>query len=146
MRRLIGSQRQKARQYIYDRIGSLFSQELILRLDKLAATKNGRPSDIHWQKSPPGRPSPKAIVRLTGKLEKIDTTGVLELDLFWLNNNFQRSLAGYAKRSDANRLRQLEPNHRRAVIVCFFCQQSLRNRFSAQISSDYRLPDVSLTN
>ncbi len=122
LQRLIARQRQKAKKYIFDRICASLSKDLIRNLDELADTKNGRPSDLHWLKFPPGRPAPKAIIRLTNKLEKISDTGVLELDLFWLNNNFQRSLARHAKRSDANRLRQLEPNHRRAVIVCFLCQ------------------------
>lgn len=122
LRRLISKQRQKAKTYIFDRICTSLSKDLVLHLDGLLNTQNGNPSSLHWLKFPPGRPSPKAIVRLTHKLEKISNTGVLDLELSWLNNNFQRSLARYAKRSDANRLRQLEPNHRHAVLVCFLCQ------------------------
>jgi len=33
-----------------------------------------------------------------------------------------QSMARYAKRIDANRLRELEPKHRRSVIICFLCQ------------------------
>ena len=122
LRRLIAKQRQKAKTYIFDRIYTSLSKDLIQNIDELLSTQNGKPSSLHWLKFPPGRPSPKAIVRLTHKLEKISDLGILDIDLFWLNNNFQRSLARYAKRSDANRLRQLEPNHRHAVLVCFLCQ------------------------
>ncbi|OEU73255.1 MAG: hypothetical protein BA869_04515, partial [Desulfuromonadales bacterium C00003107] len=86
------------------------------------------------------------------KLEKISDTGVLELDLFWLNNNFQRSLARYAKRSDANRLRKLEPNHRYAVIVCFLCQlyrdtmDHLVDMFDKLINKIYNHAQVDLDN
>lgn len=122
LRRLIARQKQRARRYIFDRICTSLSESMIQSLDELVVTKNRQPSALHRLKLPPGRPSPKAIINMTSKLEKISATGVLELDLAWLNNNFQRSLARHAKRSDANRLRKLEPNHRRVVLVCFLCQ------------------------
>jgi hypothetical protein len=40
----------------------------------------------------------------------------------WLNNNFQRSLARYARQCSLSRLRRLKEEHRYAVLVCFLLQ------------------------
>jgi TnpA family transposase len=61
-------------------------------------------------------------LRLVDKLERIQATGILSVDLSWLNNNYQRSLTRYARRCSAARLRNLQANHRYAVLVCFLWQ------------------------
>lgn len=125
IRRLIVNQRQEARNHIYSKISSSLSTELTNRLDNMIVSNNGRPSTFHYLKMPPGRPSPSSIVKLTDKLEQIRETGTLDLDLSWLNNNFQRSLTIYAKRSDANRLREIDPGRRYAILTCFLVQLHL---------------------
>jgi TnpA family transposase len=60
--------------------------------------------------------------RLTEKLDRIEQTGVLEMDFSWLNNNYQRSLASYVRKCDAHRLREVEPFHRYGALVCFLWQ------------------------
>ena len=60
--------------------------------------------------------------RLTDKLAYIETTGILAVDLSWLNNNYQRALAFYVRGCNAYWLRQIEPNHRYAALVCFLWQ------------------------
>jgi hypothetical protein len=44
------------------------------------------------------------MLKLAEKLEQIQATGVLALDLSWLNNNYQRFLTRYARRCSADRL------------------------------------------
>ncbi len=79
-------------------------------------------SDLQFLKQPPGRPSPSAMLKLTEKIEKIQPTGILEVDISWLNNNFQRSLTHHAKRYTVTKLRRLQSDHRYAVLVCFLWQ------------------------
>ena len=52
----------------------------------------------------------------------IGATGVLNIDLSWLSNNFQRSLARYTKRCDVHKMRELEPPRRYAALVCSLAQ------------------------
>jgi hypothetical protein len=64
-------------------------------------------------------PSPPALSRLTAKLEQIQATGVLTLDLSWLNPNLQKGLARQAWQVSADRLRLLQAPQRYTVLVCF---------------------------
>ena len=52
----------------------------------------------------------------------IFSTGILDVDLSWLNNNYQRALTNYVKGCSAYRLRELNPPHRHAAITCFLWQ------------------------
>ncbi len=122
LRRLIGNQREEAKRSIFKKIAGSLSKDVSGMLDALLTTEDIHYSPFQALKQPPGRPSPAAMLKLIEGLEKIQTTGVLDVDLFWLNNNFQRSLARYAKQSTAARLRELEPVHRCAVLVCFLLQ------------------------
>lgn len=46
------------------------------------------------------------------------------MDMTWLNNNYQRSLAKYVHRCSVYRLRELQPSHRYIALVCFLWQVS----------------------
>jgi TnpA family transposase len=46
----------------------------------------------------------------------------LRIDLSWLNNNYQRSLARYVRHRSAGRLKQLKSDRRYALLVCFLYQ------------------------
>ena len=122
LQRLIGNQRKEARKYIFVKISDSLPNKFQKILDSLLETQNRRQSALHELKQAPGRPAPSAVLKLTKKLEQIEETGILDLDLSWLNNNFQRSLTRYTKRCDANRLQELEPNHRYAALTCFLGQ------------------------
>lgn len=122
LRRLVATQRQGARQYIYGRIANDLSLRLKRDLDTLIAVSNSRFSPLQSLKQPPGQASPTSILRLIEKLEMIQATGVLALDLSWLNNNYQRSMTRYVKRCSATRLRELKSSRRYSVLVCFLWQ------------------------
>ena len=122
LRRLIVTQRQAAREHIFSRITDSLSLELRDKLDDFLVAGKQRLTPFHWLKHPPGRPAPKAMLRLAEKLEQIQATGVLTVDLSWLNNNYQRFLTRYARRCSADRLRNLQAEHRYAVLVCFLWQ------------------------
>ena len=122
LERLIQRQRRQARHHIFEKVNSLLDQARKDGLDALLQTQGGPYSTLHRLKQTPHRASPSALLRLTQKLDQIDEAGVLSLDLSWLNNNFQRSLARRARRSTATRLRELKAGRRYAVLVCFLRQ------------------------
>ena len=65
------------------------------------------------------------MLKLIERLETIQSFGIMDMDLAWLNNNFQRALTRYAKQCTATRLRRLERNRRHAVMICFLWQSYL---------------------
>lgn len=122
LRRLIVTQRQAAREQIFVRIASSLSTELKEKFDALLTAGAKRLTPFQSLKQPPGRPSPTAMLRQAEKLEQIQATRALTVDLSWLNNNYQRFLTRYARRCSADRLRNLQAEHRYGVLVCFLRQ------------------------
>ncbi len=107
LRRLIVKQRQAAREHVFSRVEQLITPSIKEQLDALLVIGSNRLTPFQALKKAPGRPSPPAILRLTEKLTRIRVTGVLDIDLSWLNNNYQRFLTSYARRCSADRLRKL---------------------------------------
>jgi len=122
LHRFVVKQRQAAREHIYERITNSLPESTIKKLDDFLDTDGGRFTLLHILKQPPGRSSPAAILRLTTKLDLIRDTQVLDISLSWLNNNYQRSLARYVQQRSASRLKQLQPERRYGVLVCFLYQ------------------------
>jgi hypothetical protein len=120
--RIIGEQRTQASQYIFERITETLEEEVVKQLDNLLVVSDSKYSPLSLLKEPPGVPSAPAVKKLTEKLDRIEQTGVLELDLSWLNNNYQRALASYVRKCDAHRLREVESFHRYGALVCFLRQ------------------------
>ena len=63
---------------------------------------------------------------LADKLAAIEATGVLGVDLSWLNANYQRALFHYVRKCSADRLREVAQPRRLASLVCFL-RQSYRD-------------------
>jgi TnpA family transposase len=123
LRRLAGEQRDWTRQLVATRMMALLPPDLPARLDALLHVEaDHRLSPLQVLKTPPGMPTPQAVSRLTAKLDCLQATGVLALDLTWLNNNLQKALARHAAQASVQRLRLLEAPHRYTVIVCFLMQ------------------------
>lgn len=125
LRRVIGEQRDSARQSIFEQMMKALNRETQDHLDGLLNIDGSGASTLQLLKEPPGAPSSSAILRLIDKLDQIKATGALKFDLSWLNNNFQKSLAKRARHSSVWRLRELQPSHRYAVLVCFLWQTYL---------------------
>lgn len=79
-------------------------------------------SPLYYLKKPPGNPSPPSFIKLTETLDQIKDTGIFSMDMSWLNNNFQRSLARYARQCSTYRMKRLKEERRYTVLVCFFFQ------------------------
>lgn len=122
LKRLTSNQRNQARNYIFTRITKQLPANLVEGLDRLLIVNDRKQSELQLLKQPPGIPSPSAILRLLKRLEYIRSIGILQIDLSWLNNNYQRSLSHYAQRCSADRLRNLAQQHRHAVLICFLWQ------------------------
>ena len=120
--RIIGEQRRQARQHVFDRLLQMLTNALIRRLDNSLQVEEARTSRLQFLKDAPGAPSAAAMLRLTEKLEIIVETGVLDLDLSWLNNNYQRSLARHVRKCSSHRLREAEASRRYTALVCFLRQ------------------------
>ena len=122
VQRLIQTQREAARNSVYSRLAAGLPKEERVRLDALLETDEATYSPLHYLKQPPGNPSPASFLKLTQTLDRIKETGVLDIDMSWVNNNFQRSLARYARQCTLYRLRRLREERRYAVLACFLTQ------------------------
>lgn len=123
--RLIAAQRQKARQFIHQKLFASLTKIQCKRLDELLQVDEARLSSLQQLKQPPKKPSPKSFLALTKKLELIHAIGMTTLDISWLNNNYQRTLAKYVHRCSVNRLRELQAAYRYTALICFLKQLSL---------------------
>ncbi|KTD24651.1 DUF4158 domain-containing protein [Legionella maceachernii] len=112
LERLIITQRQKARQFIYDKMLNHLTEIQCIALDNLLKVDENRLSLLQQLKQPPSQPSPKALIALTKKLELVETIGIAKIDTHWLNNNYQRTLTKYVMGYSAKRLRDLQPSYR----------------------------------
>ena len=63
---------------------------------------------------------------LMHKMAAIEATGILGIDLSWLNANYQRAMFHYVRKCTADRLRELAGPRRLATLTCFL-RQSYRD-------------------
>ncbi len=136
--RIVQTQREVARTAIYDKVSGLLCDETRPCLDALLATDGAAYSPLHYLKQPPGNPSPASFLRLTETLERIQETGILSVDMTWLNNNFQRSLARYAHQCAISRLRRLKDDRRYTALICFL-RQLYQDTFDAAVQMHDKL-------
>lgn len=122
LERLIITQRQQARQFIYEKVLLSLTDAHRTKLDDLLCVDDTRLSKLHQLKQPPAYPSPKAFLALIFKLNIIQNFDIQRLDIDWLNNNYQRSLAKYVLRCSADRLKELQASFRYTALICFLKQ------------------------
>lgn len=125
--RIVGEQKKRAREHLITRLVQQVPHAVTEALDHLLEVKAGETvSGLQRIKTNPAKPSANAMRTLTDKLATIEATGILGLDLSWLNSNYQRSLFHYVRVCSADRLRDLAKSRRLAVLVCFL-RQSYRD-------------------
>jgi TnpA family transposase len=121
--RIIGEQRRLAREQIYHKVAEALPGETSRKLNALLEVKaNEKVSDLQKLKANPGRSSAGAMQSLMEKLSLIEATGVLAMDLTWLNSNYQRALFHYVRKSSVHRLREVTQPRHHAALVCFLWQ------------------------
>jgi TnpA family transposase len=125
--RLVGEQRKRAREHIVDKLAVSLSPGVVKALDDLLEVKQGEAiSGLQAIKANPAKPSATAMQGLADKLAAIEATGVLAVDLSWLNANYQRALFHYVRKCSADRLREVARSRRLAALTCFL-RQSYRD-------------------
>ena len=60
--------------------------------------------------------------QLLARMELIEDTGVREIDISWINSNYQRFLFHNVRTISADRLRELVAPRRYLALVCFLHQ------------------------
>ena len=123
LRRVIASARQKARTVLMDRMMACLSLPMRERLDALVAVAEEDPfSALNRIKATPSKASSASMSRLLAKLELIEETGVLEIDIDWINGNYQRFHFHSVRTMSADRLREMVAPRRCLSLVCFLRQ------------------------
>ena len=79
-------------------------------------------SPLHRIKTGSSNPSVGGMKRLLARLELIEATGVLEIDVGWVNGNYQRILFHSVRTASADRVREMAAPRRHLALVCFLHQ------------------------
>jgi len=125
--RLVGEQKKRAREHIAAKLAGSLLPAVVKVLDGMLEVKEGEAiSGLQAIKANPAKPSAAAMQTLADKLAAIQATGVLAIDLSWLNANYQRALFHYVRKCSADRLREAGQTRRLASLVCFL-RQSYRD-------------------
>ena len=121
--RLVGEQRSRAREEIFAKVTTTLPQPLLAVLDQLLEVHtNQTVSTLQLIKANPNKPSAPAMLALLAKLHAIEATKALNVDLTWLNGNYQRALFHSVKKCSVDRLKTAAPPRRHASMVCFLWQ------------------------
>ena len=95
-------------------------------LDALVAVGDDDPhSPLHRIKTSPSNPSVGGMKRLLARLELIEATGVLGIDVGWVNGNYRRILFHSVRTASADRVREMAAPRRHLALVCFLHQACL---------------------
>jgi TnpA family transposase len=125
--RLVGEQKKRAREHIVAKLAGGLSPGVLKALDGLLEVKEGEAiSGLQTIKANPAKPSATAMQGLADKLAAIEATGVLAVDLSWLNANYQRALFHFVRKCSVDRLREVASPRRVALLACFL-RQSYRD-------------------
>ena len=123
LRRAVGSARQAARTTMAERMVECLSPSLRKHLDGLLDTgDDDRFSALNRIKESTSSPSVTGMRRLLARLELIEATDVLAIDIGWVNGNYQRVLYHNVRVTSADRLREMVAPRRRLALVCFLHQ------------------------
>ena len=123
LRRAIGAARNKARTLLTERMAERLSAPMRDRLDALIAVDDDQPhSPLNHIKASSSNPSVGGMKRLLARLELIEATGVLEVDVGWINGNYQRILFHSVRTASADRVRRMAAPRRHLALVCFLHQ------------------------
>ena len=123
LRRAAGSARHKARELLTQQMATHLSTSMRDRLDALLTVDDDQPrSPLQHIKTNPSSPSAGSMKRLLERLEMIEATDGLEIDVSWVNGNYQRILFLSVRTSSADRMRAMAAPRRHLALVCFLHQ------------------------
>ena len=123
LRRAVGAARQKARALLTQRMAERLSAPIREGLDALVAVDDDQPHlPLNRIKASSSNPSVGGMKRLLARLELIEATGVLGVDVGWVNGNYQRILFHTVRTASADRVRRMAGPRRHLALVCFLHQ------------------------
>ena len=123
LRRAIGAARHKAGTLLTQRMAERLSAPMREGLDALVAVDDDQPhSPLNRMKASSSNPSVGGMKRLLARLELIEATGVLGVDVDWVNGNYQRILFHSVRTASADRVRRMAAPRRHLALVCFLHQ------------------------
>ena len=123
LRRAIGAARHKARTLLTQRMAERLSAPMREGLDALVAVDDDQPhSPLNRIKASSSNPSVGGMKRLLARLELIEATGVMGVDVDWVNGNYQRILFHSVRTASADRVRRMAAPRRHLALVCFLHQ------------------------
>ena len=123
LRRAVGGARQKVRALLTQRLAERLSAPMREGLDALVAVDDDQPqSPLNRIKASSSNPSVGGMKRLLARLELIEATGVLAVDVDWVNGNYQRILFHSVRTASADRVRRMAAPRRHLALVCFLHQ------------------------
>ena len=121
--RVVGEQKKRAQEQMATQILQQVPTAVTAALDDLLTVKAGEAvSALQRIKTNPAKPSARAMRTLLTKLTTIEATGILSLDLSWLNSNYQRALFHYVRACSVDRLRDVARSRRLTALICFLHQ------------------------
>ena len=124
LHRAVSPARRKARAALTDRMMACLSTSMRECLDALLVVSEDEPfSALGRIKTASPKASIAGMSGLVARLELIEDTGILEIDVNWINGNYQRFLFHSVRTASADRLREEMPAPRRYLaLVCFLHQ------------------------
>ena len=123
LRRATGAARHKARTLLTQRMAERLSAPMREGLDALVAVDDDQPhSPLNRIKASSSNPSVGGMKRLLARLELIEATGVMGVDVDWVNGNYQRILFHSVRTASADRVRRMAAPRRHLALVCFLHQ------------------------
>ena len=133
LRRMVGAARHKARALLTERMAERLSPPMRDRLDALVAVGDDHPhSPLHGIKTGTSSPSVGGMKRLLARLESIEETGALDIDVSWVNGNYQRILFHSVRTASADRMREMVAPRRHLALVCVLVEDRLDDMLKAQ--------------
>ena len=121
LKRLISAQRHEARKQIFEIINLKLSGSIKEKLNDLLQMDE-HCSLLEFLKKPPQKASSEGINNLTDKLSMIRGTGVIDIDVSEISNNYQKIFAKEIRIYSIARIRALEPSHKYSALICFLNQ------------------------
>ena len=123
LRRAGGAARHQARARLTHRLAERLSAPMRDRLAALVAVGDDQPhSPLQRIKARSSNPSVGGMKRLLARLALIEATGVLGIDVGWVNGNYQRILFHSVRSASAARIREMAAPRRHLALVCFLHQ------------------------
>lgn len=121
LNRLVSSQRKSARQHIFDTTYAKIPVSTIEAINKLLVSQDNN-SKLELLKRPPPMASADSIMNLYERLNIIKDTGILNIDLRHINNNYQKIFTREIRVYSVGRIRSLTSPRRYTAIACFLHQ------------------------